>query len=105
MKTLNGRTCSIPTLEESGTTIDQATCKAEAFIFHSCFNRNCPPLQANISMEQFGTLIPSGCPESYYALKRKYMYKDLTKLVIGKSMGCDGVSAKMLKSTAASILY
>ena len=104
VKTLNGRTCSIPTLEESGTTIDQATCKAEAFnkFFHSCYNRNCPPLQANISMEHFGNMIPSGCPEELLCTEEE-VFKDLTKLVIGKSMGCDGVAAKMLKSTAASI--
>ena len=47
-------------------------------------------------------LTPSGCPEDLLC-KEEEVFEYLTKLVIGKSMGCDGISSKMLKSTAGAI--
>ncbi len=103
VKTLNGTSCSIPTLETNGKSIDQATDKADALngFFHSCFNRDCLPLRADDFAVQFGSLIPSMCPEELLCTEEE-VYQDIAKLVTGKSMGCDGISAKMLKNTAGS---
>ncbi len=41
------------------------------------------------------------CTEELLCTKEE-VYQDLAKLVTGKSVGCDGISAKMLKNTAGS---
>ena len=104
VKTLNSSTCSIPTLKVNGESLDKATDTAKALneFFHSSFNCKCPPLQLNDLAEQFGHIIPSGCLEDLLC-KEEEVFEHLTKLVIGKSTGCDGISSKMLKSTAGAI--
>ena len=103
IKTLNGNTCSIPTLKENGRTFDKPIEKATALniFFHYCFNLKCPPLEINDFADQFVDLDPSDCPKDLLCTEQEVgLYEYLVNLETGKSMGCDGISPNMLKSTA-----
>ena len=92
---------TIPTLEDRGTSIDSSIDKANALnrFFYSCFNNNCPVLSECSSVFE---LEAEYCPK-YLLSTEESVFDLLANLDVTKSTGCDGISPKMLKSTASSI--
>ena len=99
IKYLNKNKPSIPTLVQDSTVAHSDTEKANLLnaYFRSCFNPSHPPLSPN---EQFHRCL-SECED--ISCCEQEVYKLLTKLDQSKASGEDGISAIMLKNTAASI--
>ena len=101
---LNNKQSSIQSLQRDGNTIVSASGKAELLnnFFFGCFNHNVPPLMhsdIDISCEYVDL---AACPEDILCTK-DFVLEQLTNLDVTKATGCDGISARMLKSTAVSI--
>ena len=99
MKYLNKQQCSIPTLRHGDANVQTDTGKADLLnsFFSSCFNQSHSPLTPSESYQ------PSrGCPEELLCNEEE-VYQLLVSLDVTKANGPDGISARMLKHTAASI--
>ena len=70
--------------------------------FYNCFNRDFPALQNSDSACNFKHLIPKDCPDEMLYTEDA-IFDLLISLNTTKSVGTDGISAKMLKCTATSI--
>ena len=81
--------------------VDQNSDKAIVLnnYFHSCFSTSQPPLD-----ELLDRLEPADCPPDLLCTEDE-VFDLVASLDISKSTGPDGVSAKMLKGTAASIVF
>ena len=79
-----------------------ASGKAELLnnFFFGCFNHNVPPLVH--SDNHCENIDPAACPEDILCNEDSVL-DQLTSLDVTKATGCDGISARMLKSTAVSI--
>ena len=101
VKNLNGRQCSIPTLNHSGNTANSDSEKASMLnnFFSSCFNKCVPPIIPGSDLER---LDPSACPLDLLCTEDEVL-ELLLALDTNKANGPDNISAKMLKSTATSI--
>ena len=99
VKYLNKNKQSIPTLVHNGTVAHSNTEKADMLnsYFRSCFNPSHPPLSSN----QYLHRCSPECND--ISCCEHEIYKFLTKLDQSKASGQDGISANMLKNTAASI--
>ena len=101
VKNLNGRQCSIPTLNHSGETATSDNEKATMLnnFFSSCFNQSIPPISPSGGSER---LDPIDCPPELLCTEDEVL-ELLLALDTSKANGPDNISAKMLKSTAVSI--
>ena len=102
VKSLNQKSTSMPTLQHNGTKLETSECKADALnkYFYTCFNHNFPPLtNPDFSFENLNA---DNCPKELLCTEEA-VFTHLEELDTSKSTGCDLVTAKMLKSTAASI--
>ena len=104
VKLLNQNHSSIPTLQFNGTVAETAVGKANALnsFFFNCFNHQLNPLSCSNPEFSHSTLDPVHCPEELLCTE-EITYDLLCNLDVSKSVGCDGISAKMMKSTACSI--
>ena len=104
VKLLNQDHSSIPTLQFNGTVAETAVGKANALnsFFFNCFNHQLNPLLCSNPEFSHSTLDPVHCPEELLCTE-EITYDLLRNLDVSKSVGCDGISAKMMKSTACSI--
>ena len=99
---LNNKQSSIHSLQSNGNTIVSASGKAELLdnFFFGCFKHNVPPLvHSDIHCENID---PAACPKDILCNEDSVL-DQLTSLDVTKVTGCDGISARMLKSTAVSI--
>ena len=99
VKLLNKQDSSIPTLTNStGVSIVSSSEKASLLnnFFFKCFNHDLPPLQVSQPLN------PISCPEELLCSVEK-IAELLYSLQPDKSIGFDGVSPRMLMSTACSI--
>ena len=96
---LNNKQSSIQSLQRDGNTIVSASGKAELLnnFFFGCFNHNVPPLMhSDIDIDcEYVDL--AACPEDIICTK-DFVLEQLTNLDVTKATGCDGISARMLKS-------
>ena len=101
VKNLNGRQCSVPTLNHSGVTASSDSKKATMLndFFSSCFNQSIPPISLTCGSKR---LDPMNCPPELLCSKDEVL-ELLRALDTSKANGPDNISAKMLKSTAVSI--
>lgn len=102
IKLMNGiGSSSIPVLNQDGRTIVCDKQKADVLnhFFHSCFNNALPPLTAE---DCPCGLDPAACPQELYCSEQE-VFELLVNLDVTKASGPDGISARMLKGTAASI--
>ena len=81
--------------------LSSASEKAEVLnkFFFGCFNHNISPLlhsKLNVDLD------PTACPMDILC-DEDLVLDQLASLDVKKATGCDGISAKMLKCTAASI--
>ena len=88
---------SVPTLIQGDTTATTDYGKANLLntFFHSCFNTSHPPITSH-SLHNFE------CSEEHLCTEEE-VFDLLSSLDITKASGPDGLSARMLKSTATSI--
>ena len=100
---LNYKQLLIPTLKCNGVSFEARASKAAVVnnYFFNCFNHNFPTLQNSDFAEKFESLNNVNCPEEL--LCTEDVIFDLVNLDSTKSVGSDGISAKMLKCAAASI--
>ena len=100
-KLLNRAPSSIPTLSNSATVAHTATEKAELLnsFFVSCFNQSHSPLDD----ADFYAVPCAGEPCSTLLCDEGFVCDLLASLDMSKSTGPDGISARMLKQTAACI--
>ena len=99
VKLLNKQESSIPTLIDSaGVSIVSSLKKASLLnnFFFECFNHDLPPLQVSQPLNLVS------CPEELLCSVEE-IEELLYSLQPDKSIGFDGVSPRMLKSTACSI--
>ena len=98
IKFLNKNKQSIPTLSLDGTVANSDVDIANILnlFFCSCFNRSHSPIQHQ------DTPASSDCPEEILCSESE-VYNMLAALDMMKASGSDGISARMLKSTAFSI--
>ena len=99
IKLVNKKKSSIPSLEFNGRLVENNAEKANVLndYFNDCFNKRVPSLA-----DQPSHLLPQNCPEELLCDDVEVL--DLiSSLNVAKSTGPDGISAKMLKATAASI--
>ena len=68
--------------------------------FFGYFNHNVPPLVRSDTDCEY--IDPAACPEDILCID-DFVLDQLTSLDVTKATGCDGISARMLKSTALSI--
>ena len=101
VKNLNGRQCSLPTLNHSGETATSDNEKATMLnnFFSSCFNQSIPPISPSGGSER---LDPIDCPPELLCTEDEVL-ELLLALDTSKANGPDNISAKMLKSSAVSI--
>ena len=66
--------------------------------FHSCFNNHTPPLTPQPSL-----LAPCNCPQDLLCSEDEIFHL-ISSLDPSKSTGPDGISARMLKATAVSVI-
>ena len=103
-KYLTKQTSSIPILKDcDGNAIHDDEEKATLLneFFSRCFNSAQPPLCAS-DLENLSQLSQDLCPEQYLCSEDEVL-KKLLSLDTSKSNGPDGISATMMKATAASI--
>ena len=98
IKVLNKQGASIGSLTHGDTTCMSDEDKADAFnaFFSSCFNSTCPPISTTTST------CDHGCSDSIMCTEEE-VCELLKSLDITKANGPDGISARMLKSTANAI--
>ena len=96
---------SIPSLKEGGIAVESDLDKAALFnrYFSKCFNQSVPPLNDEDILE-FSSINPLLCPEEFLCTEHEVV-EMLSSLDIKKANGRDGISARMLRSTAASIAH
>ena len=94
-KVLNKHHASIGTLAHGDTTCHSDVDKANEF-FCSCFNSSCPPISTSTPT---GT---SDCPPDFLCTEDE-VCELLKSLDVSKANGPDGISARMLRSTANAI--
>ena len=103
IRMLNKKETTIPTLCGSDIPVDSSQGKATLLnnFFYSCFNQHCPqlstshsPLHTNLGSQDYPSCLL--CSEDLIA-------NLLVNLDISMSSGTDGISARMLKSSALSI--
>ena len=94
-------TSSIPVLSSDGTSAHTSAEKAELLntYFTSCFNTSHPPLHPSAGPD---ILCSDPFPDDLLC-DEQFVYESLVSLDVSKASGPDGVSAYMLKYTAASI--
>jgi len=97
VKYLNKNQCSIPTLSHNDTTVQTDIGKANLLnsFFSSCYNLSHSEYHHNLQP-------PHECPEELLCNEEE-VYQLLSSLDVTKANGPDGISARMLKHTAASI--
>ena len=100
IKFLNKSKQSIPTLSLDGTVANSDVDKANLLnsFFCSCFNRSHPPIQHQPTPD----IDSSTCPEELLCTDSE-VCEMLAALDVTKSSGPDGISPRMLKSTAPCI--
>ena len=100
VKYLNKQESSIPTLITNECSIVTDEDKADLLNKHfaECFNQSQPPL----SSECYCSPDPEGCPSDLFCTEEE-TFELLASIDTIKSSGPDGISGRMLKSTAASI--
>ena len=100
MKFLNNKESSIPTLKHQGRDIQSNAEKAEVLnsFFYDCFNSALPPLGRHVSR-----LDPAHFPENLL-ISEDVVADLIDNLEISKASGPDGISSKMLKATANTIV-
>ena len=98
IKVLNKQGASIGSLTHGDTTCMSNEDKADAFnvFFSSCSNSSCPPISTTTST------CDHGCSDSIMCTEEE-VCELLKSLDITKANGPDGISARMLKSTANAI--
>jgi len=102
VKYLNKNQCSIPTLSHNDTTVQTDIGKANLLnsFFSSCYNLShsaLDPFEYHHNLQP-----PHECPEELLCNEEE-VYQLLSSLDVTKANGPDGISARMLKHTAASI--
>ena len=99
VKVINKQDTSIPVLWDGSASITANNAKAELLnsYFYECFNHSFPPLSNPTPLD------PDSCPDSILCTEER-VTELLCSLETTKSTGLDGVSAIMLKQTAASIV-
>ena len=104
VRLLNHQQTSLPTLHHNGTAIELSESKADALnnFFYNCFNHRFPPLASSDSEYAYKELLSQDCPQ-HLLCTEDTIFDLLVALDTSKSTGCDGISGKMLKSTADSI--
>ena len=104
VRRLNHQQSLIPTLECNGVSFEAGSSKADVLnnYFYNCFNHNFPALQNSDFAGKFESLNNVNCPEELLCAE-DVIFDLLVNLDTTKSVGSDGISAKMLKCTAASI--
>ena len=104
VRRLNHQQSLIPTLECNGMSFETSASKATVLnnYFYKCFNHNFPTLQNSDFTDNFESLNNMNCPEELLC-NEDAIFDLLANLDTTKSVGSDGISAKMLKCTAASI--
>ena len=104
VRRLNLQQLSIPILQSNGVSMESSTNKATVLnkYFYNCFNCDFPALQNSDSAYNFEHLIPKDCPDELLCTEDA-IFDLLISLDTTKSVGTDGISAKMLKCTATSI--
>ena len=97
MKCLNKNKQAIPTLTKEGVVAYSDEDKASMLnsFFSSCFNASHPPLKVQ-------SVSTPRCPGELLCIESE-VCDLLASLDVSKSSGDDGISARMLKSTACSI--
>ena len=100
VKYLNKQVSSIPTLVRNGCSVETDMDKADLLnsYFAECFNKSQPPL----SSECYCSPDPESCPLDLFCTEEE-IFELLAGIDTTKSNGPDGISGKMLKSTASSI--
>ena len=98
IKLINKQDTAIPALWDGRASVTSNEAKAEVLnsFFYECFNHSFPPLSDPVPLD------PKTCPASILCTE-EHVYDLLCSLDTTKSTGLDGVSAVMLKQTAASI--
>jgi hypothetical protein len=98
VKFLSKKAQSIPTLVQDETTASTDHEKANLLntFFHSCFNTSHPPIASRCDSQDFE------CSEELLCTEEE-VFDLLSSLDTTKASGPDGLSARMLKSTATSI--
>ena len=98
IKLINKQDTAIPALWDGNAPVTSNEAKAELLnsFFYECFNHSFPPLSDPVPLD------PETCPTSILCTEEQ-VYDLLCSLDTTKSTGLDGVSAFMLKQTAASI--
>ena len=104
-KYMTKKNSSIPSLKDGGIAVESDLDKAALLnrYFSKCFNQSVPPLNDEDILE-FSSIDPLLCPEEFLCTEHE-VFEMLSSLDIKKANGWDGISARMLRSTAASIAH
>ena len=102
MRLLKGDNKTIPTLSVNDHEITSDSEKVEALseYFVKSFNNSQPPL-SSVDVQSI-EVDPNSCPEQFLCTAEEVLFL-LTSLDVMKASGPDGISAHMLKATAAAI--
>ena len=102
MRLLKGDNKTIPTLVVNGHEVISDSDKVEVLSDHfvKSFNNSLPPLSP-MDVQSI-EIDPNSCPEQLLCTEEEVLFL-LTSLDVTKASGPDGISARMLKATAAAI--
>ena len=104
VRRLNLQQLSILILQSNGVSVESSANKATVLnnYFYNNFNRDFSALHSSDSAYNFEHLIPKDCSDELLCTEDA-IFDLLISLDTTKSVGTDGISAKMLKCTATSI--